>query len=258
MDPNTAALQDSVNATQAELDAAVASGATDAELDAIRATLQTNIDALEAAEAAELPTLATKQELDAHIADAEKHLPTGTANQYVRRNPAGDAWEAVDLEISPDNLKAGPGVPGAGIGADGDYYQQIDAALGANDVWGPKAAGAWPAQADFKTADPETSVLTDFQTGAAKINTPMSHTPQVLNGVYAQRDGLGFFRSISADFDYSAGVQITLAAAPGATVVYASILPGSPTSTQTDEESFTLHPSARRLRCDIDPRRWHD
>jgi len=102
---------------------------------------------------------------------------------FLKRNADGSYSDAL-IEINTANLIAGPGTPANTLGNDGFYYEQLDAALGTNDIWGPKAAGAWPAQADFKSADPDTSVPADFSSGAARENTPLSHTPKTLEDRY--------------------------------------------------------------------------
>lgn len=143
--------------------------------------------------------------LNAHIADNEKHLPgVFSAGQLVRRNAANDGWETVDLPISISNLVSGPGVPGAGLGEDGYYYQQIDAALGTNDIWGPKAGGAWPAQADFKSADPEsTTPAQAVSTTGADYTTPRSWATENLDQWGQSRRVQRIF-DVSVDFDYPA------------------------------------------------------
>ena len=136
--------------------------------------------------------------LDAEIARAtasesskEPLLPAG-ADQYLKRNTSG-AWELVDLPITPQNLIAGVGAPASGAGEDGFYYQQLDAAKGDNDIWGPKAGGAWPAQADFKSADPEEGKLSDFSDSVEGVK-PKSWAGNAIN------------ERISLHFDGSNGV----------------------------------------------------
>lgn len=130
---------------------------------------------------------ADQSDLDAEIARAttaentkEPLLPADTALRFLRRNAANDGWELADIPVSPANLISGPGVPGAAVGDDGFYYLQADAAKGTNDIWGPKAGGAWPAQADFKSADPDESVIGDFADGAARASTPLAHSPNII------------------------------------------------------------------------------
>jgi len=137
-------------------------------------------------------------------ATKESLLPTGLGQQYLRRNAADDGWDLVDIEINSSNTLSGPGAPAASIGEDDFYYQQLDAAKGVNDIWGPKAAGAWPAQADFKSADPEE--LTQAQAISA---TGPDYTAQGI--VSAERlDQWGRSRrvrrvfNVSAPFDFNA------------------------------------------------------
>ena len=106
---------------------------------------------------------------DIHVTQVEKNewsskqdaLPSGNG-KYFRRNETTGDIEAVDLDISTANLIAIVGTPQSTDGEDGYYAHQIDAALGENDIWGPKVNGAWPAQADFKSADPEEGSLSDI------------------------------------------------------------------------------------------------
>ena len=70
-----ASLGDKVD--QSVYDALIAGNATDAELEAIRAALQADIDALTAAEAAELPNLVPKADIQTTIRD------TATAVSYT-------------------------------------------------------------------------------------------------------------------------------------------------------------------------------
>ncbi len=98
---------------------------------------------------------------------------TGLAARILAVNAAEDGIEAIEFPIAPDNLKSGPGAPAASVGSDGHYYLQLDAALGTNDIWGPKAGGAWPAQADFKSADPEVTTPTQaVSTTGTDYTTP--------------------------------------------------------------------------------------
>ena len=120
---------------QSVFDALAADTATDAELEVIRAALQADIDALEAAEAAELATLVPKTDIRTTIRDAataeddkpasEKAVAEALANlpapsstgstsfignddtptayepsKYLRTNAAGDAVEFVDIGTS--------------------------------------------------------------------------------------------------------------------------------------------------------------
>lgn len=50
---------------------------------------------------------------------------------------------AAALAVTGNNMIIGSGVPGAGVGADGDLY--VDSASANYDVYGPKAGGAWGA-----------------------------------------------------------------------------------------------------------------
>ncbi len=75
------------------------------------------------------------------------------ANGFLKRNQDDSDYELVDLPISPQNLISVTGIPDADDGNEGDYALQLDARTGSNNVWGPKAAGAWPPQADFISAN---------------------------------------------------------------------------------------------------------
>ena len=76
--------------------------------------------------------------------------------------------------INSSNTVSGAGAPGGANPATtsvteaGYYYQQLDAAKGANDIWGPSVAGSpatWPAQADNKSADPDVLSAAELQDG---------------------------------------------------------------------------------------------
>ena len=121
---------------------------------------------------------------DAVIATKEDKLPTGSPLYFLRRNATDTAYELAEIDISSANLISGAGAPTASDGQDGYYYIQIDAGNGINDIWGPKAAGAWPAQADFKTADPNSSTVGDFTAGAPNENTALSHSPNTLKQIF--------------------------------------------------------------------------
>jgi len=106
--------------------------------------------------------------LETHATDKKLHNPTTATNgQFARYDAALEEWVPADIEINSSNTVSGPGAPSntagtaSGDAADGFYYEQLDAAKGTNDIWGPKAAGAWPAQADFRSADPEDLTATD-------------------------------------------------------------------------------------------------
>lgn len=67
----------------------------------------------------------------------------------------GSAWELVDHYTQGVkgedglNLLYGSGPPNAGIGRDGEFYLQTDTM----NIYGPKAAGAWPSPTPLKGAD---------------------------------------------------------------------------------------------------------
>ena len=72
------------------------------------------------------------------------NLPFGwdVALQRFRRYADGDEARS---EIGAFAILSGTGVPSAGLGVDGDFY--IDTA--ANDIYGPKTAGAWGSATDL-------------------------------------------------------------------------------------------------------------
>jgi len=223
---NTAQIA-TLNASQTAQDALISASASQADLDAIKAANDKSIKAISVTATEYQITYvddttgtvarvsdaakADQTALDAEIARAtaaeaskEPLLPAGTPLQFLRRNAAGDGWETADIDVSPANLIAGPGVPGAAIGEDGFYYEQIDVALGVNDIWGPKAGGAWPAQADFKSADPEVSSAADLDRNSLDYPKPKVQSVEFLDDFLEDRQTPTSFRQEAGALDFTA------------------------------------------------------
>lgn len=194
------------NATKTQLDAAVATletslaGKVDQSVfdvlragNATAAQLQAVRDAIAAEQVAQNTTvttlaarvtpLETQDALNkSHIANAGLHNGAATTGQFMQRQADGSVIGA-DLTIVPANARTGAGSPPTGLPDEITFWQQADAARGGNDLWQRVAGEAWPAQANFKTADPETSVVADFAPDADRESTPLLHTPLLIRGL---------------------------------------------------------------------------
>jgi collagen type VII alpha len=64
--------------------------------------------------------------------------PTGAPGSTGATGPKGDTGDVGPAGAAGSKWWTGSGVPGSGLGVDGDYYERSN-----GDVYGPKASGAW-------------------------------------------------------------------------------------------------------------------
>lgn len=103
------------------------------------------------------------------VAPVDYHATTNNRHWQGATGPVGAAG------VSGKTLRNGSGAPSAGLGVDGDFYIDPTAQL----IYGPKAAGAWPAGVNYKGATGAAG-----GTGAAGPGVPTGGTTdQVLSKI---------------------------------------------------------------------------
>ncbi|MGL6349519.1 MAG: hypothetical protein ACRC2U_06660, partial [Aeromonas sp.] len=113
------------------------------------------------------------------------------------------------ISIDAANLIAGLGVPSNTLGIDGDYYQQLDAAVGDFTVYGPKTGGQWgEAKALRQPAPTPVGTLEILKAGTSKTasiwaaKTLTDWLTDVINPIRLTTEGLRTdVDSLRADFD---------------------------------------------------------
>lgn len=83
-------------------------------------------------------------------------------------------------------FRSGAGAPGAGVGVDGDYYQRTDTPGG---LYGPKAAGAWPANPITHTANANMLSGTGAPGGGTGVDGDFYARTDAPGGLYGPKAG---------------------------------------------------------------------
>jgi hypothetical protein len=112
-----------------------------------------------------------KWEVRASTDLTQTYLPdpvTVTPGTVLVARADGKGWESAEpFRIDAANLIAGTGTPASALGDIGDYFEQLDAAVDAFVIWGPKTEAGWPASATLRKV-PDFAGLT---ARVAKIET---------------------------------------------------------------------------------------